>query len=132
MEDQRFPRENHLLQRRDFLHAYELGRRSHGRLVVVFCLDRQDEGPWRVGLTVTKKTAASAVVRNRLRRRVREFFRRRRGKLPRGWDFVVNCKGPAREADSVQLGQDLTQALTRLGFGSAVSPAIPIKGLPEA
>jgi hypothetical protein len=54
---------------------------------------------------------------------------------------VVNLKGPAREADFTQLGQDLTQALTRLGFGAAFPPPeLPPEtpstrageGLPEA
>ena len=85
--------------------------------MVVFCQARRDEAPWRLGLTVTRKVG-NAVVRNRLRRRVREFFRRHGGGLPIGWDFVVNVKGAAVQATWVELAHDLGQVLRGLGFNT--------------
>lgn len=115
-----FARPHRLLKRRQFLAAYDRGQRGHGRLVVVFACPRpaaEAHEPWRLGLTVTRKVAKRAVVRNRLRRRAREYFRLRGPQLPPGWDFVVNFKGAALAADSAALHADLERTLARLGFG---------------
>ena len=50
--------------------------------------DRDDGGTWRLGLAVTRKTGC-AVVRNRVRRVVREFFRTHQAELVPGRDMVV-------------------------------------------
>jgi ribonuclease P protein component len=104
-----------LRRRAEFLRCYEAGRRGHGSLSVVFCRARGDAEPWRLGLTATRKVG-NAVVRNRLRRRVREFFRRQGDGLPPGWDFVVNLKGGAVRATSHDLNRDLDRILRGLGF----------------
>ena len=50
--------------------------------------NREDGGAWRLGLAVTRKTGC-AVVRNRVKRVVREFFRLNQGRLVSGYDLVV-------------------------------------------
>jgi ribonuclease P protein component len=62
----------------------------------------------RVGFTVSSKVG-NAVVRNRVRRRLRELYRKRRQALPKGLDVVVIAKRAAAEADSAQLGAELEQ-----------------------
>jgi ribonuclease P protein component len=71
--------------------------------------------PWRLGLTATRQVG-HAVVRNRARRRVREFFRRRNPWVPEGWDFVVNLKRGATRACAGEFNLDLCRTLRRLGF----------------
>ncbi len=113
--DQSFPPENRLLRRPLFLRVYDGGRRADGRYAVVFCMKRDDAGPWRVGLTATRRSGCS-VARNKMRRRAREFFRRRRGLIPPGFDFVVNLKSAAGRADFDSFERDLGRTLERLGF----------------
>ncbi|TIW67555.1 MAG: ribonuclease P protein component, partial [Mesorhizobium sp.] len=62
-----------LLKRADFL-AVRGGEKRRGRLFLVEVLDRGDGLSPRVGYTVTKKVG-NAVVRNRVRRRLREAVR---------------------------------------------------------
>lgn len=121
LTDQRFPQENRLLRRPLFLRVYESGQRAEGRYAVIFCLKRDEPGPWRVGMTATKRSGNS-VARNRMRRRAREFFRRRRGQIPPGWDFVVNLKSAAGRAGFAHFERDLARTMGRLGF--AVSEAV--------
>ena len=52
----------------------------------------------RLGLTVSTKVGPS-VVRNRIRRRLRELFRVRKASLPQGLDMVFIARSSAREAD---------------------------------
>ena len=49
---------------------------------------REDAEGWRLGLAVTRKTGC-AVVRNRVKRVVREFFRLHHIQLPHSMDVVV-------------------------------------------
>lgn len=52
----------------------------------------------RIGLTVSSKVG-NAVVRARVRRYLRECFRKRREKLPVGIDLVLIARAGAKEAD---------------------------------
>ncbi len=63
-----------LKRRRDFL-AVASGARTGRPAFVLQTLERADEAPARLGLTVTKRTAQKAVERNRIRRRLREAAR---------------------------------------------------------
>lgn len=76
--------------------------------------DRQDDEPARVGFTTTKKLG-NAVVRNRIRRRLREVVRLQLDALARpGHDYVVIGRGPALDRPFAELEQDLISALKRL------------------
>ena len=64
------------------------GEKRRGRLFLVEVLDRGDDRAPRVGYTVTKKVGG-AVFRNRIKRLVREVFRRNKSAFPRGTDVVL-------------------------------------------
>jgi ribonuclease P protein component len=72
--------------------VYETGARVAGSRIVLFVLPRDENGP-RLGLTATRKVGG-AVVRNRMRRLVREAFRRHRDLVGR-WDMVINIRQAA-------------------------------------
>jgi len=77
-----------LLRRGEFRRVYEQGRRRSASLCTVFV--RPNGLPQsRFGVTASARVG-KAVVRNRLKRRLREVFRRHRANLPGGWDVVVN------------------------------------------
>ncbi len=83
----------HRLKRHgDFQAIYQGGRKFFSRNFIVFVLPeedcREDFRPWRVGMAVSKKIG-HAVIRNRVKRVLREFFRLRRATLPSGLDIVV-------------------------------------------
>lgn len=112
--EQGFGREHRLQRRTEFRRVYETGRRSSGRHAVVFAL-REGQGPWRLGITTTRRVG-TAVRRNRMRRLVREFFRRRGPWLPEGWWFVVNVRPGSAVLSQADLDGDLASILGRLGL----------------
>lgn len=71
------------------------------------------DGP-RLGLTVSRRVG-NAVVRNRLKRRVREWFRRARAELEPGLDLVVIARRGASELSSRETGVELGDLLRRAG-----------------
>ena len=90
-----FPREVRLLKRRDFLEVQERGKKVTAGPLVGLASPSPD-GTSRLGLTVSSKVG-TAVVRNAVRRRLRELFRKRRDRWPGGMHLVVVARPSARE-----------------------------------
>jgi len=96
----RFPRSLRLLRHADFERVYKQGRRHFAAHMTVFYLARKDSdgdkgdggsGPGsRVGFTVGK-VLGGAVVRNRMKRRLREAVRLH-GPIKASVDVVINPK----------------------------------------
>jgi ribonuclease P protein component len=83
-----FPKHLRLLRRIEFRRVYEAGRRRRAPLCTVFY--RANGLPYsRLGITVPRALGKS-VLRNRVKRRLREVFRVNRMTLPPGWDIVLN------------------------------------------
>jgi ribonuclease P protein component len=72
----------------------------------VFVRRRSDESATRLGITVTRKVA-NAVGRNRIKRLVREAFRRNRSTLAPGFDLVWIAKRDAASLTYVDAEQEL-------------------------
>ncbi len=97
-----FRPEDRLRQRREFLRVYQEGRRVGGRYFGLFYL-RGAGDRHRLGLTVPRQVGG-AVVRNRVKRRLREIFRLNRSVLgDNPLDLVINVYPPGGQAASVEL-----------------------------
>ena len=62
---------------------------------------------------VVARTVGGAVVRNKVRRRLRGVVLEQRSSLPDGTDVVVRALPPAADADYSGLSSDFTSALAR-------------------
>lgn len=76
-----------LKKSRDFKRAVEGGCRKYLGTIIIYRLPNQ-EGKTRVGISVTRKTCAGSVGRNRIKRRLREAIRKNAATLPKGEDIV--------------------------------------------
>lgn len=94
-----FPKEVRLRRRAEFLRVQERGHKVTADCVLALVLPNgRPDGLSRVGLTVSSKVG-NAVVRSRIRRRLRELFRTRRASLPKGLDMVFIARSSAKDAD---------------------------------
>jgi len=100
------------LPRRQFLEVYEKGRRAGTASFTVFG-SPNNVGHCRIGLTVSRKVGG-AVERGRVKRLLREIFRRRRQELESPMDIVVNVRSTAVTRSMRQLEQEFLDAYTRL------------------
>ena len=107
-----------LRRRAEFLAVQAGGRKLHGRHVLAIAKRRGhdtpgEDGRGRLGLTVTKKVG-NAVVRNRIKRMLREWMRLH-GWVPGGWDLVLVAKdSAARQLHPDDFATDLTRILRQL------------------
>ena len=104
------PRPNRLRRREEFQAAYRRGRSWANPLIALHVLPRP-EG-MRVGVTVSKKVGG-AVVRNRVRRRLREAIRLRLPGWRNGFDLVVVARSAAAEAPFEALGAAIDELAKR-------------------
>ncbi len=103
-----------LRRRADYLEVQGEGTKIHGRHVLGIARSRSDSQlAGRLGLTVTKKVG-NAVVRNRIKRMLREWMRLH-GWVPNGWDLVLVAKdSAARQLHPNDFAPDLTRILRQL------------------
>ena len=99
---------NHIFQR-----LYRTNGQANGYLVLYARKNRTDTN--RVGITVGKKLG-HAVVRNRVRRRLREVYRLNEDKFQSGWDIVVVARTRAIYADFAQLVEAYMTAAQKAGI----------------
>ncbi len=94
-----FPKSARLRQRREFLVVQDTGLKVSADCVLALVKRRGGaETETRVGLTVSSKVG-NAVVRNRVRRRLRQLVRTRRHELPKGLDMVLIARNSAATAE---------------------------------
>ena len=103
-----------LKQNHEFRRLYAKGRSAVTPTLVIY-ERRNKSGGNRVGFTVTVKLG-HAVVRNRVRRRLREIYRLHEEELRRGTDLVVVARGRSVDASYRELERDFLAACARLSL----------------
>jgi ribonuclease P protein component len=111
------PPADRLKRRAEFLRVAAKGRKAAAHGLVLQALNREDQGPVRIGFTVTKKIG-NAVVRNRTRRRLKEAARLElAGQQIGGADLVLIGREATRGREFLELRDDFRRALRKVGIG---------------
>ena len=109
-----------LKKNHEFRRLYAKGRSAVTPTLVVYSR-RNNSGANRVGFTVTVKLG-HAVVRNRIRRRLREIYRLREAELRRGHDLVIVARGRSVKAAYRELERDFLTACGKLSLLADTEP----------
>jgi ribonuclease P protein component len=75
----------------------------------------------RFGISV-KKALGGAVVRNRIKRRIRDILRRNRMEIPTGWDIVIHPRSTVVRAEFAPLEAELVRLLRSIQNAGRNSP----------
>jgi ribonuclease P protein component len=111
-----FPKTRRLLRPAEFRAVYDQGFKVTTGCFVAFCwrspgVSGADDGP-RVGFT-TPRALGKAVLRNRMRRRLREAVRTRLPELGPGWRIVWNLRRGTLSVPHSQLVTEVEKVLAR-------------------
>ena len=98
----------------DFRRLYSKGKSAVTPYMVVYCR-RSRETHNRTGYTVSTKLG-HAVVRNRVRRRLREIYRLNSPRLRAGWDIVVVARARCVGAEYAKIDAAFLSACAALGL----------------
>src|SRR5262249_51293904 len=97
-----FPKSRRLSKPTEFDHVKKNGRVERGPLVLLSVVRRTTKGPFRAGF-VTSRMVGSAIIRNRVRRRLREIVRKHQIEISDGWWIVTVARPRAANATYGQL-----------------------------
>ena len=92
-----FPKARRLTHRLEYERVKRNGVTQRGKLLMLNALAMENSAPWRAGF-VTSGRVGGAVVRNRVRRRLREIVRRHQYELRQGVWFVIIARHEAAMA----------------------------------
>jgi ribonuclease P protein component len=109
-------RGDRLRARSCFLAAQRRGRRISGRNLVVYALARSEherKERARIGITVSKKVG-NAVVRNRVKRWLRECYRRMASSAPGGTDLVIIARPATAHSTYQRTAEELSELIARV------------------
>ena len=96
----------------EFRRIYAKGRSGVSPYLVVYVRPNR-RGRNRLGVTVSTKLG-HAVVRNRVRRRIREIYRLNKAKMLPGYDLIVVARVRAVETDYQKLDRTYLRLLEQL------------------
>ena len=106
---QRFGKADRLLLRPEFRRAAAVGSRRASDHFIVY-LSRNKLGRPRLGITASRKVG-NAAVRNRIKRLVREYFRRSRDRMPGSRDILVIARRAGPEMKLADVTRELDRAI---------------------
>jgi ribonuclease P protein component len=105
-----------LKKNREFKKVYENGKSYATRNLVIYCLNYEKGKKNRYGLSVSKKIG-NAVVRNRLKRRLREIIREiEKEKEFKGYDIIFIARKPVVQIDYHYLKRDVKKLYQKMNI----------------
>ena len=120
------PKCNRLKHRWDFTAVYRYGKRLSTQHLYVRALGvseavanrLQNEmaklPPTRIGISISQKVSKRAVIRNRMKRRIRAALRHLLPRMRNGWRVVIVGRPHAVQCEYCQFLQELEQSLANL------------------
>ncbi|GEM02136.1 ribonuclease P protein component [Halolactibacillus halophilus] len=94
----------------DFQQVFKRGTSFANRQLVLYYLPKQDQTHFRMGLSVSKKVG-NAVVRNRIKRYLRQAFHELDAEIKQAHDFVIIARVPTKDLDFYEIKKSLTHVL---------------------
>lgn len=107
-----FSKADRILKRKDYQRLYEEGKKvQNNHFILVYCSGKTERH--RLGITVSKKVG-NAVVRNRIKRFIREFFRLNRHTLTGIWDINIIAKHHTAGLNFFQVCKSLADLIMKV------------------
>ena len=110
-----FSADSRLRKSREFETLGRSGQRLSAKHFLIFIAPSQTER-CRLGITVSRKVDGRAVVRNKIKRYIREWFRQERQRLTKPLELVIIARSGAGALTSAQLRLQIETALAKKGF----------------
>lgn len=90
----------------EFQQVFQKGHSMANRQFVIYVLDRPEQPYFRIGLSVSKKIG-KAVVRNRVKRYIRQTFLELRDQVATAKDYVIIARRPVSEMNYAEVKKKL-------------------------
>lgn len=101
-----------LRENEDFQKAFQKGRSVANRQFVIYMLEDKDQDQLRIGVSVSKKIG-KAVVRNRVKRLIREAFRSQLSQMTWKGDLIIIARQPLVDMEYQEVLASLVHCLKK-------------------
>ncbi|MCT2535522.1 ribonuclease P protein component [Aquibacillus koreensis] len=101
-----------LKKNEEFQLVFKKGNSFANRQLVLYFLKKDEQKHFRVGLSVSKKIG-NAVVRNQVKRYLRQAFLELDGQVSNQYDFIIIARKPIRDMDFHQVKKSLMHVLSK-------------------
>ncbi|QTN01197.1 ribonuclease P protein component [Sediminibacillus dalangtanensis] len=101
-----------LKKNEEFQLVFKKGKSFANRQLVIYYLAKPGQEHYRVGLSVSKKIG-NAVVRNRIKRYLRQAILELDEQVAVSYDIIVIARKPAKDMDFHQVKKSLTHVLSK-------------------
>ncbi|MFD3450512.1 ribonuclease P protein component [Microbacteriaceae bacterium 4G12] len=106
---------NRIKKNEDFQTVFQNGISNANRQFVLYQLDKPNQPYFRIGLSVSKKIG-NAVMRNRIKRMIRQVFTELKEAIDSEKDFVIIARKPCAEMEYEEFKKSLIHVLKRSGI----------------
>ncbi len=96
----------------EFQHVFKNGKSFANRQLVIYYVKGNTQTHFRIGLSVSKKIG-NAVVRNRVKRYLRQSFLELKEGIDSSFDIVIIARVPTNEMNFYQMKKSLTHVLSK-------------------
>ena len=94
----------------EFQKVFKKGKSFANRQFVIYCLKKEDQTAFRIGLSVGKKVG-KAVTRNQIKRYIRQTFLELKDDVRHDMDYVIIARNPAATLDFHETKKSLEHVL---------------------
>ena len=108
-------KENRLSKKKDFDEVFKEGKGTGGK-VLFLKTKENDQEKSRIGFVISAKHFKDAVLRNQIKRRLREQVRNRISQIKTGYDIVIVAKPGLEDMGFQQLGEEVERILRKAGL----------------
>ena len=99
---------NRIKKRKLFLEIQETGEKLFTNHFLIFVREATDNHS-KIGITISKKIDKRAVVRNKLKRRLREFFRTSKKYFNKKYEMIIIGKKNSKDINFHEIHRELTR-----------------------
>ncbi|WP_226038299.1 ribonuclease P protein component [Aquibacillus saliphilus] len=101
-----------LKKNEEFQLVFNKGQSFANRQLVLYYIRKREQQHFRFGLSVSKKVG-NAVVRNQIKRYIRQAFTELDGKLANDFDLIVIARNPTKDMNFHQIKKSLIHVLSK-------------------
>jgi ribonuclease P protein component len=105
-------KEQRVKKNAEFQEVFKKGTSIANRQFVVYRLQKEDQMSFRIGLSVSKKIG-NAVVRNQIKRYIRQVFLELKDEVKNNFDYVIIARKPAADMDFHEVKKSLIHVLKK-------------------
>lgn len=105
-------KQNRLKKNSEFQEVFKTGKSMANRQFVIYKLEKPEQMYFRVGLSVSKRIG-NAVVRNKVKRYIRQVFLEYKDEINTGYDYVIIARKPTANMDFHETKSSLLHVLKK-------------------